>query len=755
MGVARVREAVEDHHHVDPDAKPGVGVAMRRREDARILRGQGRYVDDIERPGQLHAAFVRSSYARARIVSIAAPEEADGVVAILTAEDLGARVRPSNVGRAPGVTIPDGVGHPVLAPGEVRYVGQPLALVVAATRALAEDAAERVAVEYEPLDPVVDARTAPEMLLRISKSGGDVDGVFAAAEHVVEGSYKLPRTIAAPMETRGGIAEYDAGDDQLTVWVSAQDPHRPRGQLSHILGRPDDTIRVIVPDVGGAFGSKGAVPAEVAAICVAAMQLGRPVKWVEDRLENFQAAYQGRGMEADVALAFDADARLLAIRTSIFADVGAYLYTNSPTPGQTAALLMCGVYDVSTASVELYGARTDKTPTGPLRGAGRPEAAYFLEAAMDAAALRLGIDRVELRRRNLVSSFPHKTPLGFTYDSGDYDRLLDVALDLLDDAPAGDDRYVVGQAVAMYVERAGGQWESADVSVEPSGRVVVRSGSSPHGQGHETTFAQIVAERLGIAMDDVVLRFGDSAVVPRGVGTFASRSAAMGGSAIVKALERIVAQARPLAALLSDADLDDVVWETGRFVVGDRTVTLREVARLAYTPTRLPPGTDVGLHASARFHSPQVFGSGAYGATVRIDRETGILEIVQLVGVDDGGVVINPLLAHGQVIGGIAHAIGGLLVEEAVHDEAGQLRTASFADYSLPTAAEMPRVSIGVVETPSPHNPLGAKGLGEGGTIGTLPAVANAVADALGGRHVDPPYTADKLWLALQEMAQR
>jgi carbon-monoxide dehydrogenase large subunit len=778
MAVARVREAAEqqEHHHVfDPDAKPGAGVAVRRREDARILRGQARYLDDIELPGQVHAAFVRSSYARARIVSIAPPprEDADGVLAILTAEDLGERVRPSNVQPTPGVRfIEGGGGHPVLAPGEVRYVGQPVAVVVAATRALAEDAAERVAVEYEPLEPAVDARTAPESLLTFAASGGDVDGAFAAAAHVVSGRYALPRTIAAPMETRGGIALHDPGTDALTVWCSAQDPHRPRAQLAHILGRPDDTIRVIVPDVGGAFGSKGAVAAEVAAICVAAMRLGRPVKWAEDRLENFQAAYQGRGMEADVELAFDVDARLLAIRSTIWADVGAYLFTNSPTPSHTAALLMCGVYDVPAASVTLIGARTDKTPTGPLRGAGRPEAAYFLESTIDEAARVIGIDPVELRRRNLVRSFPHKTPLAFTYDSGDYERCLDMALELLEPAPVGDARYVVGQAVALYVERAGGLWESAEMTVEPSGRVVVRSGSSPHGQGHETTFAQIVAERLGVAMDDVVLRFGDSAVVPRGVGTFASRSAAMGGSAIVRAIERIVEQARPLAGQLLEVSVDDVSWDAGRFVTavaagadvargrsrraagaaaGERSVTLKQVAALAYQPMRLPAGTEVGLSASARFSAPQVFSSGAYGATVRIDRETGIMEILQLVAVDDGGTVINPLLAHGQVLGGIAHALGGLLVEEAVHDEGGQLRTASFADYSLPTAAEMPPIAVGVVETPSPHNPLGAKGLGEGGTIGTLPAVANAVAAALGGGRLDPPYTAEKLWLALQE----
>jgi carbon-monoxide dehydrogenase large subunit len=734
-----------------------VGAAVPRREDARILRGQGRYLDDVELPRQLHAAFVRSPNARARVTSVAAPAAGDGLVMMLTAAELGDRVRPFPLQCPDGIELATRAAHPVLADGEVRYVGQPIALVVAESRALAEDAAERVAVEYEPLDAVVDARTAPETLLTLTQSGGDVEAAFAAAAHVVSGRYALPRLVAAPIETRGAIAIHDAGTDELTVWCSAQDPHRPLSQLAHILQRPDDTIRVIVPDVGGAFGSKGVVGAEVAALAIAAIDCGRPVKWAEDRLENFQAAYQGRGMEADVELAFDGDGGLLAVRASLWADLGAYLFTTSAIPPHTAALLMCGVYDIPAAEVRLVGARTDKVPTGPLRGAGRPEAAYFLERTIDAAARELGIDPRELRRRNLVRSFPHATPLGWTYDSGDYERCLDLAIELLGELPASDERQLVGRGVAMYVERGGGMWESADVSVAPSGRVVIRSGSSPHGQGHETTFAQIAADRLGIAMDDVVLRFGDTRIVPRGIGTFASRSVAMGGSAIVRALDRVIDRARPLAALMLEAPEDAVAFEHGRFTVpGGASATLAEVAAESLGPgPRIPSGVEPGLHASARFRSPQVFSSGAYAAAVAIDRETGILRLLRIAGVDDGGTVVNPLLAHGQVVGGIAHGIGECLFEEAVHDEAGQLRTASFADYSLPTAAEMPPLAIGVVETPSPYNPLGAKGLGEGGTIGSVPAIASAVADALGGRHVDPPYTEEKLWRVLQEMGDR
>jgi aerobic carbon-monoxide dehydrogenase large subunit len=746
MGVMRVARAsgAADAPARGPGAAPGapprrlVGAPLPRREDERILRGRARYLDDLELPRQLHAAFVRSVHARARITAIRPPEAADGLVAVFTAADLGARVRPFPVQVPEGAEVAD-LGHPVLAAEEVRYAGQPVALVVAESRALAEDAAELVEVDYEVLDAVVDPAAAHERLMTWARSAGDPDAAFARAANVVRREYGLPRMVAAPMETRGAIAAHDAGTGALTIWCSAQDPHRPLAQLAHVLQRPDDTIRIVVPDVGGAFGSKGVVGAEVAAIAVAAMDLARPVKWAEDRLENFMAAYQGRGMRGEVELAFDKDARLLAIRARLLADLGAYLYTTTALPPHTAAMLMCGVYDVEAADVEVVGARTDKVPTGPCRGAGRPEAAYFAERAMDDAARALGLSPAELRRRNLIRSWPHETPLGFTYDSGDYERCLDLALELAGQAPEPTPGALRGRGLALYVERAGGQWESADVTVEPSGRVVIRSGSSPHGQGHETTFAQIAADSLGVPPEDIVLRFGDTAEVPRGVGSFASRSVAMGGSAIVRAAEELLERARPVAARLLEAD--EVTWGDGRFIApGGGSVTLREVATAA-----------TGLRAAARFSSPQVFSSGAYVATVEIDPATGILRVVHLAAVDDGGTVINPLLAHGQALGGIAQGLGEVLAEEAVHDEGGQLRTASFADYSLLTAAEMPPLAIGVVETPSPHNPLGAKGLGEGGAIGTLPAVANAVADALGGRHVDPPYTEEKLWRALEE----
>jgi carbon-monoxide dehydrogenase large subunit len=727
-----------------------VGRPIPRREDERILRGAARYLDDIELPGMLHAAFVRSPLAHAEIAAVRPPSSAEGLVGVSTAGDLAGRARPLPIQRVPGVDLAD-EPHPVLADGEVRYAGQAIALVVATSRALAEDAAELVEVDYEERDVIVDPRASDVVLERFEHSGGDVDGAFAAADRVVRGRYGLPRLVAAPLETRGIVAQHDAGDDLLTVWCSTQDSHRSLAQLAHVLDRPDDTIRVIVPDVGGAFGSKGGIAPEAAAVAIAAMDLGRPVKWAEDRFENFLAAYQGRGTSADVELALTELGDLLAVRARIVADLGGYLLPVTAIPGHTAAMLMAGCYDVGAVAVELIGARTHKVPTGPYRGAGRPDAAYFLECAIDDAARELGLDPVVMRRRNLVRSFPHRTPLGLTYDSGDFERCLDLALELVEPEASSDDERMVATGVALYVERSGGQWEAADVTVQPSGRVIVRSSTAPHGQGHDTAYAQIAAERLGVALDDVVLHFGDSAVVPRGVGTFGSRSMAMGGSALVVALDRIVARAREVAAHLLGARSDEVAWEDGRLSApGGEQVSFAEVAGAAYQPARLAPGMEPGLQASARFSSDIVFSSGAYAAVVEVECATGRLSVRRIVAVDDCGTVINPLLAHGQVVGGIAQALGECLVEEFLHDELGQPRTASFADYSLLTAAEMPPISVGVVESPSPLNPLGAKGVGEGGTIGALPAVANAVVAALGGVQVDPPYTADKLWRALR-----
>jgi carbon-monoxide dehydrogenase large subunit len=638
---------------------------------------------------------------------------------VITAADLVGRVRDLPVQGVEGGEL-SAEGHPLLAGDEVRYAGQPVAAVLGVSRAAAEDAAELVEVDYEPLEPTLNARASDVTMSRWHKVSGDVDGAFESAPHAVRASHALPRLAPVPMEPRGAIASYDEADDMLTVWVSAQDSHRQLAGLAEVLDRPEELIHVIVPDVGGAFGSKGAPAPETMLVAVAAIMTGRPVKWAEDREENFVASYQGRGMEADVELALDGDARILAVRARIWADLGGYLMPTTAIPPHTTAMLMCGVYDIQAADVEVVGRRTNKVPTGPYRGAGRPEAAYFVECTVDIAARELGIDPLELRRRNLIRDLPYETALGWTYDSGDYARCLDLAEELVEPERHSDEDRVVGTGFGMYVERAGGMFETADAELLPTGRLLVRSGSSPHGQGHDTTFAQLAADRLGVGLEDVELRFGDSKEVPRGVGTFASRSVAMGGSAVVQAV--------------------DALKEKCAAVAAGRSMSLREVAE-----------AEPGIRASARFESDLVFSSGAYAAVVEIERATGRLRVLRLAAVDDAGTIVNPLLAEGQVIGGTAQGLGQCLVEEAVHDEEGNPTFASFVGYSLLTAAEMPPVVTAFVESPSPLNPLGAKGIGEGGAIGTPGAVANAVADALGGVRVDPPFSEEKLWRALRE----
>jgi aerobic carbon-monoxide dehydrogenase large subunit len=716
-----------------------VGRPIRRREDERILRGRTRYLDDIDSPGAAHVALVRSPFAHARIGAVVVPDELDGVFAVLTAADL-------KIGKLPVQGIEGGwvaaEGHPLLAGEEVRYAGQPVAAVLAASRALAEDAVELIEVDYEPLEAVLDARASDVALSRWRRVSGDVETAFRSAAHVVRRSHALPRLAPVPMEPRGAIASYDEAEDVLTVWISAQDSHRQLAGLAKMLDRPEDSIHVIVPDVGGAFGSKGAPAPETVLVAVAAMTTGQTVKWAEDREENFVASYQGRGVEADVELALDAGGTMLALRARILADLGGYLMPTTAIPAHTTAMLMCGVYDIQAADVEVLGARTNKVPTGPYRGAGRPEAAYFVESTVDQAARELGIDPLELRRRNLIREFPYETALGWTYDSGDYERCLDLAAELVEPERRSDGERVVGTGFGMYVERAGGQFESARAELLADGRLLVRSGSSPHGQGHDTTFAQLAAERMGLGLEDVDLRFGDSREVPRGVGTFASRSVAMGGTALVQAVDALKEDCLALAAGLLDTEEDDLEWGAGgRISAADgRTLSLRDLAV-----------SEPGIHADARFSSDLAFSSGAYGAVVEIERATGRLRVLRLAAVDDAGNIINPLLAEGQVIGGSAQGLGECLFEEAAYDEEGNPTFASFAGYSLLTAAEMPPVTTAFVESPSPLNPLGAKGIGEGGSIGTPAAVANAVADALGGARVDPPFSEDKLWRALRE----
>ena len=523
-----------------------VGRPVLRREDERILRGNTRYLDDIDPPGAAQVTFVRSPFAHARIGGIEVPEGLEGVVRVITAGDVQGLVGDLPVQSFEGGSISED-GHPVLARDEVRYAGQPVAAVLADSRALAEDAAEAIEVDYEPLNPVLDARASNVRMSHWHRVSGDVEAAFTSAAHVVRATHALPRLAPVPMEPRGAIASYDEANDLLTVWVSAQDSHRQLAGLAAVLGRPEESIHVIVPDVGGAFGSKGAPAPETMLVAAAAMLTGRSVKWTEDREENFVASYQGRGMEAEVELALDAEASMLGVRARVWADLGGYLMPTTAIPPHTTAMLMCGVYDIQAADVEVLGMRTNKVPTGPYRGAGRPEAAYFLECTVDIAARELGMDPLELRRRNLIRDFPYRTALGWTYDSGDYARCLERAEELVRPERGDDGERVVGTGFGMYVERAGGQFETAEAELLPTGRLLVRSGSSPHGQGHDTTFAQIAGDRFGVGLDDVEFRFGDSREVPRGVGTFASRSVAMGASAVAQAVDALKVKCEAVA----------------------------------------------------------------------------------------------------------------------------------------------------------------------------------------------------------------
>jgi carbon-monoxide dehydrogenase large subunit len=711
--------------------RPWVGRALPRAEDERFVKGEAKYAGDLKLPDMLHAAFVRSMYAHGRIVSVDtdAARVMPGVYAVLTAADVDGLVDPFPIVAGEGAEIVP-VMHPVLAADRVRYVGQPVALVVAETPELAEDAAEYVLVDVEELLPLVDPReaegapplhdAAPDnVLLRWHRAEGDVDAVFEGADAVVGVRVTVPRLIAAPIEARVVLAWHNVETDVLTLWLSAQDQHRQLAGLTKVLRRPSERLRIVVPDVGGAFGSKGVPQAETAAVALAALALGRPVKWAESRTESSLAVYQGRGADVEAELALDRDGRMLGLRARYLADLGAYLYSTTLVAPQTAAMLLTGCYAIPVAAVELVGVCTTKVPTGPYRGAGRPEAALVVERLADLAARELGIDPIELRRRNAISpeAFPYATPLGFTYDSGDYEGALDAALELAgyDELREEQERArahgrLSGIGVALYVERVGPGWETAAIRVEPEGRVVVRTGSSPHGQGHETTFAQIAADALGVDPGAVEVRWGDSFEIPEGMGTFASRSVTVGGSALLLACRK---------------------------------------AR-----SRLDRGEQPPFEASARFELPgPVFSFGCYVASVEIDRTTGEVTLHNVIAVDDCGRVVNPLLAEGQVVGAAVQAVGECLFEQVGYDADGQPLAINLYEYHLPTALSVPPVFSELRETPSPWNPLGAKGVGEGGSIGTPAAVANAVADALAPlsiRHLDLPFTASRVWEAME-----
>jgi aerobic carbon-monoxide dehydrogenase large subunit len=748
------------------------GVAVRRREDPPLIKGEGTYTDDVEAPGALHAAFVRSEIAHGRVVSVdtAAAAGAPGVAGVYTAADLD--LEPFG----PGPMAPDDMLREVLAKDIVRFQGEAIALVVAETREQAVDAAELVEVEIEPLEIVVDPERAVEddaPLLWPDKGTNvafatepkDTD-VLGDADVVVQARYVNQRLSAVPMEPAAAVAVPEDGGVHL--WVPCQAPHAARDVAASSLGLDKDKVRVTIPNVGGGFGARIPPYPEQIAIAAAAMRLERPVRYVESRWETMIAMQHGRAQVQDVELGATSDGTLVGIKVRVIADCGAYPGDAVLMPFLTGQM-SSGVYRIPRVDFAYRAVVTNTTPIGAYRGAGRPEATALVERAMDQLAARLDMDPAELRRRNFIppDDFPHQTVAGARYDSGEYGRALDRVLEAAgyDDLRAeqarrresGDPRQL-GIGLCTYVELTGLGVEIGTCTVNEDGTVTVKTGTSPQGQGHETTWAQLVSWTLGVPMDDVRIVHSDTAQVPRGMGTMGSRTLQVGGSAMINATREVLEKGRQLAAHLLEASADDVqvVPGQGLGVAGtpSASVSWAELAKAANDPSRLPEGMEPGLDAVNDFETPDSsYPFGAHVAVVEVDVETGMADLVRHVTVDDSGKIANPLLAEGQIHGGIAQGVAQALYEEMAYDEDGNCLTGSLTSYALPTAAELPMFETARTETPSPLNPLGAKGIGESGAIGATPAVWNAVVDAvshLGVDNVDMPATPQRVWTAIQ-----
>ncbi len=755
------------------------GAALPRLEDARLVTGRGKYIDDLRLPGMLHAAIVRSPHAHARLVRIdaTAARAFPGVIAVWTDADL-PRFPSLPARRQPASRIPNRL---VLARDTVRHVGEPVAVVVAIDDSVAVDAAERVEVEYEALDPLLDAEAAlvptaplvhPDLGTNeaycIEHEHGDVDAAFAAASVRVRARTAHPRVAAVAIEPRGVVADPGTRDGRFSVWTATQGPFGIRDSLAPFLGLDPQALRVVALEVGGGFGAKNGLYPEEVLIPWAAQQLHRPVKWIETRSESMVATTQGRSMVLEGELAARADGTLLGLRASIIGDAGAYLHANTVMPPIRAQQLLSGCYRIPAMRIRVQLAFTHKVPSGPYRGAGRPEGNYLIETLMDELAAELSLDPAEIRRRNFIppDAFPFATATGMEYDSGNYPLALDRALAMVDYATLrrespGPDGALRGIGIACFVETAGvgpEQPESARVEVDGEGLVTLYSGTSPHGQGHETILAQLIGDELGVSMDRIRVLHGDTAVGPRGTGTFGSRSATLGGTATLLAGREVRARVVRAAAHLLEAGEGDLVFADNRVTVAgtQRGIDWADLARACATGAI--PGLDGQLEAT-QFFTPTglVYPFGAHVAVVRIDAETGQVRVLRYVAVDDCGRAINPLIVEGQIQGGVAQGIGETLYEEMVFDSAGQPRTASLVDYGVPAATEIPAIETDRTETPSPLNPLGVKGVGESGTIGGSIAIASAVRDALrplGAPPLDPPFLPDKVWNALQQAAR-
>jgi aerobic carbon-monoxide dehydrogenase large subunit len=777
----------------------GIGAPVRRKEDQRFITGKGNYVDDINRPGQTYAVFVRSPHAHAKIKKIdaSAALKMPGVVSVLDGADLaadkiGGLICGWMIHSKDGSPMKAGA-HPALADGKVRYVGDHVAVVIAETYAQAKDAAERVEVQYEVLPAAADLATITEkgaaQIHDVAPNNvvfdwhlGDkdaVDAAFKKAKHVTKLSLVNNRLVPNAMEPRAALGDYDSGTEGYTLYTTSQNPHVARLILSAFIGiAPEHKLRVIAPDVGGGFGSKIYVYAEETVCLWASKKVGRPVKWTCERTEEFLAVAHGRDHISDAELAMDADGNMLGMRVKTRANLGAYLSTfASAVPTYLYGPLLSGQYNIPAVYVEVEAVYTNTAPVDAYRGAGRPEATYLVERIVEKAARELGQDPAKFRLNNFVKKWPHQTPVIMMYDSGDYSGTMKKALKLGDVAGFGKRKrdsakkgLLRGLGYSAYIEACGiapskavgslgagvGLWESAEVRVNPVGTVEVLTGSHSHGQGHETTFAQLVSDRLGVSIDSVSIVHGDTDKVQFGMGTYGSRSGAVGMSAIVKALDKIEAKAKKVAALCMEASEKDIEFKDGRFSVKgtDKGMAFGEVALQAYvahkfTGAELEPGLKEGA-----FFDPTnfTFPAGVHICEVEIDPETGVTRIDKWTAVDDFGNVINPMIVEGQVHGGIAQGVGQALLENTIYDKNGQLVTASFMDYAMPRADDVPSFELDFNNVPAPSNPLGIKGCGEAGAIAAPPAVINAITDALGHEELSMPATPQAVWKAAQKM---
>ena len=774
-----------------------IGASLKRKEDARFLTGRGRYTDDINLPGQLYAHLLRSTVAHANLGSVdtSAAEAAPGVHAVFTGPDM------EGVGGVPTgwlIHSKDGSpmvepAHPAMAIGKVRHVGEIVAIVVAETRDQAREAAALIDIDYQELPAAasLEAARADGAPLVWDEADGNLCydwevGDRAAAEAAIDGAAHVvsidvvnQRLVPNAIEPRAAIGNFDPTTGEYTLYTTSQNPHLIRLLLgAFVLGLPEHKLRIVAPDVGGGFGSKIPHYAEEAILTWTAGRLARPVKWTSDRSEAFVSDTQGRDHISTATLGLDEDGGFVGLKVSTQANLGAYLSTFATcVPTYLYGILFAGPYTTPAIYVEVEGVFTNTVPVDALRGAGRPEATYLLERLVDKAAAATGIDRVDIRRRNFIREFPYQTPVALQYDQGDYDATLDLALEASDwdgfearrNEAAGRGK-LRGIGISTFIEACGiapsavvgslgaraGLYEVGSVRVHPTGSVSVFTGTHSHGQGHETTFAQIVAETLGVDFEAVDVVHGDTNAIPFGMGTYGSRSLAVGGTAIYNAVQKVIAKGKKIAAHLLEASEEDIEFADGNFTVAgtDRSKSIGEVALTAYVPHNYPEGLEPGLEETA-FYDPLnfTFPAGTHIAEVEVDPETGVVELVSVTGADDVGRIINPMIVNGQLHGGLAHGIGQALLEHCEYDAEGQLVTGSYMNYTMPRAGDLPNFNINHNTTHCTHNPLGVKGVGEVGSIGVPPAVINAVVDALsplGVTHMEMPATSERVWQAIQ-----